>query len=92
MDAYEPVDEEIQRFRDFQPPWVYVCCAKRLFQGWQVRPVAFNQAERLVLLHILENGAPWMVLSEFRSDSVDGPYGEFNGSYENIGHFVHANA
>jgi hypothetical protein len=92
MDAYESVDDEISRFRDFRPPWVYIDCPERLFEGYRVKPVAFNQAESRVLLHALDDHAPWMVLSEFRSDSPDGPYGECVCSYENIGHFVYSNA
>ena len=91
MEIYDPTDD-ILRFRDFRPPWVYVDCPERLFQESRVQPIAFNQTEHLVLLHILDDQAPWMILSVFRSDSADGPYGELVYSCENIWHFVDSNA
>jgi len=51
-----------------------------------VKPVAFNERDRLVLLHILDDSAAY-ALNVFRSDSPDGPYGELADSYENIWHF-----
>lgn len=90
MEIYDPTSD-ILSFRDFSPPWLYVICPERLFQNTRVQPIAFNQSESLVLLHILEDPAPWMILSVFQCDSVEGPYRKLEAEYENIWHFAHSN-
>lgn len=80
---YNPRDD-ILRFRDFQPPWVWVDCPERLLEGISIKPIAFNARDRLVLLLTKKGACP---LSLCRSDSPEGEYGEDLAGYETIWHF-----
>ncbi len=89
MEVYDPTDD-ILRFRAFRAPWVHMACAERLLDGQRIQPIAFNQRDRLVLVHMLDDSADY-ALSVFRADSPEAECGELLTSYENIWHF-NANA
>ncbi len=94
METYDPTSD-ILAFRDYRAPWVRIESADRIFrsqssahpfEGETVRPLAYNDAEKLILLYRPHAGWP---LAICQAESANDGYGHLLHYHENIWSFDH---